>query len=121
VLHHPDDDPLGGFGLPKPHGLSDFVEGLARWHNRVIGYAVTLVTDSYPRFRLAPRARAVTAYAHGMEQPGLGDRLPFRGPRLRCGQFGVFRGPGDRPQHRYCVCRAGQAQRQCQGARRRGE
>jgi len=54
VLHHPDDDPLGGFGLPKPHGLSDFVEGLARWHNRVIGYAVTLVTDSYPRFRLAP-------------------------------------------------------------------
>ena len=54
VLHHPDDDPLGGFGLPKPHGLSDFVEGLTRWHNRVIGYAVTLVTDSYPRFRLAP-------------------------------------------------------------------
>ena len=41
VLHHPDDDPLGGFGLPKPRGLSDFVEGLARWHNRVIGYAVT--------------------------------------------------------------------------------
>jgi hypothetical protein len=40
VLHHPDDDPLGGFGLPKPRGLSDFVEGLARWHNRVIGYAV---------------------------------------------------------------------------------
>jgi hypothetical protein len=54
VLHHPDDDPLGGFGLPKPRGLPDFVEGLARWHNRVIGYAVTLVTDSYPRFRLAP-------------------------------------------------------------------
>src|SRR6266516_4552110 len=23
-----------------------------------------------------------------MEQPGLGERLPFRGPRLRCGQFG---------------------------------
>ena len=54
VLHHPDDDPLGGFGLPKPRGLSDFAERLARWHNRVIGYAVTLVTDSYPRFRLAP-------------------------------------------------------------------
>lgn len=44
-----------------------------------------------------------------------------RAGRLRCGQFGVFRGPGDRPQHRYCVCRAGQAQRQWQGARRRGE
>ena len=54
VLHHPDDDPPGGFGLPKPHGLSDFVEGLARWHNRVIGYAVTLVTDSYPRSGLRP-------------------------------------------------------------------
>lgn len=40
--------------MPKPGGLSDFVEGLARWRNRVIGYAVTLVTDFYPRFRLAP-------------------------------------------------------------------
>jgi hypothetical protein len=54
VLHHPGHDPLGGFGLPKPGGLSDFVEGLARWHTRMIGYAVTLITDSYPRFRLAP-------------------------------------------------------------------
>jgi hypothetical protein len=32
----------------------DFVAGVARWHNRVIGYAVTLVTDAYPPFRLAP-------------------------------------------------------------------
>ena len=37
-----------------PRGLFGFVEGVARWHNRVIGYAVTLVTDSYPPFRLAP-------------------------------------------------------------------
>ncbi|HET8998283.1 MAG TPA: DUF4389 domain-containing protein, partial [bacterium] len=37
-----------------PRGLFDFVAGVARWHNRVIGYAVTLVTDSYPPFRLAP-------------------------------------------------------------------
>jgi hypothetical protein len=37
-----------------PRGLFDFVEGVTRWHNRVIGYAVTLVTDSYPPFRLAP-------------------------------------------------------------------
>jgi Domain of unknown function (DUF4389) len=37
-----------------PRGLFDFVEGVARWHNRVIGYALTLVTDSYPPFRLAP-------------------------------------------------------------------
>ena len=37
-----------------PRGLFDFVEGVARWHNRVVGYAVTLVTDIYPPFRLAP-------------------------------------------------------------------
>jgi hypothetical protein len=37
-----------------PRGLFDFVEGVIRWHNRVIGYALTLVTDTYPPFRLAP-------------------------------------------------------------------
>jgi Domain of unknown function (DUF4389) len=37
-----------------PRGVFDFVEGVARWHNRVIGYALTLVTDVYPPFRLAP-------------------------------------------------------------------
>ncbi len=37
-----------------PRAMFDFVEGVARWHNRVIGYAVTLVTDAYPPFRLAP-------------------------------------------------------------------
>jgi len=37
-----------------PRGMFDFVEGVARWHNRVIGYAVTLVTDAYPPFRLEP-------------------------------------------------------------------
>jgi hypothetical protein len=37
-----------------PRGLFDFVEGVTRWHSRVIGYALTLVTDSYPPFRLAP-------------------------------------------------------------------
>jgi Domain of unknown function (DUF4389) len=35
-----------------PRGLFDFVEGVIRWHNRVIGYSVTLVTDEYPPFRL---------------------------------------------------------------------
>jgi hypothetical protein len=35
-----------------PRGLFDFVEGVIRWHNRVIAYAVTLVTDEYPPFRL---------------------------------------------------------------------
>jgi Domain of unknown function (DUF4389) len=37
-----------------PRGLFDFVEGVYRWHNRVIGYALILVTDRYPPFRLQP-------------------------------------------------------------------
>ena len=37
-----------------PRGLFDFVEGVTRWNNRVIGYATTLVTDAYPPFSLAP-------------------------------------------------------------------
>lgn len=36
-----------------PRGLFTFVEGVLRWNNRVIGYAITLVTDVYPPFRLA--------------------------------------------------------------------
>jgi uncharacterized protein DUF4389 len=36
-----------------PRGIFDFVEGVIRWHNRVIGYALTLVTDRYPPFSLA--------------------------------------------------------------------
>jgi Domain of unknown function (DUF4389) len=37
-----------------PRGLFDFVEGVIRWHTRVIAYAFTLVTDAYPPFRLSP-------------------------------------------------------------------
>jgi hypothetical protein len=37
-----------------PRGLFDFVEGVYRWHNRVIGYALILVTDQYPPFSLRP-------------------------------------------------------------------
>jgi len=37
-----------------PRGIFDYVEGVIRWHNRVVGYALILVTDRYPPFRLAP-------------------------------------------------------------------
>jgi len=37
-----------------PRGLFDYVEGVIRWHNRVVGYAYILVTDAYPPFRLGP-------------------------------------------------------------------
>jgi hypothetical protein len=36
-----------------PRGIFDFVEGVIRWHNRVVGYAFILVTDRYPPFRLS--------------------------------------------------------------------
>jgi Domain of unknown function (DUF4389) len=37
-----------------PRGIFDYVEGVIRWHNRVVGYAFILVCDQYPPFRLGP-------------------------------------------------------------------
>jgi hypothetical protein len=36
-----------------PRGIFDFVEGVIRWHNRVVGYAFILVTDRYPPFSMS--------------------------------------------------------------------
>jgi len=36
-----------------PRGMFDFVEGVIRWNNRVLAYALVLVTDQYPPFRLS--------------------------------------------------------------------
>ncbi len=35
-----------------PRRMFGFVQGVIRWHNRVIAYAFTLVTDRYPPFRM---------------------------------------------------------------------
>ena len=35
-----------------PRTLFEFIEGVIRWHNRVVGYALILVTDRYPPFSL---------------------------------------------------------------------
>ena len=37
-----------------PRGLFDYIEGVIRWHNRVVGYMFILITDRYPPFQLRP-------------------------------------------------------------------
>jgi hypothetical protein len=37
-----------------PRGIFNYLEGVGRWHNRVVAYAAILVTDQYPPFRLSP-------------------------------------------------------------------
>lgn len=36
-----------------PRGIFDFIQGVLRWHNRVVAYALLMVTDRYPPFGLA--------------------------------------------------------------------
>ena len=36
-----------------PRGIFDFVQGVMRWQNRVVAYAIVLVTDQYPPFSLS--------------------------------------------------------------------
>jgi len=36
-----------------PRAIFDYVEGVIRWQNRVVGYAFILITDQYPPFSLA--------------------------------------------------------------------
>jgi hypothetical protein len=35
-----------------PQSAFDFVVGVMRWNNRVVGYALLMVTDHYPPFSL---------------------------------------------------------------------
>ena len=37
-----------------PPTVFDFIEGVFRWHNRVLAYAFLLITDTYPPFSLDP-------------------------------------------------------------------
>jgi hypothetical protein len=37
-----------------PRSLFDYLVGVGRWYNQVLAYAVILVTDRYPPFRLSP-------------------------------------------------------------------
>ena len=39
-----------------PREIFGYVEGVIRWHNRVVGYGLILVTDEYPPFRLSDPA-----------------------------------------------------------------
>jgi hypothetical protein len=37
-----------------PRPLFNYIDGTIRWHNRVVAYALILLTDAYPPFRLRP-------------------------------------------------------------------
>jgi hypothetical protein len=76
------------FTLSYPRGLFDFVEGIIRWNVRVTGYALTLVTDQYPPFRL-PRSRtwpaALSRRQDRYEVPGPAGQVLVGGAQDRGG------------------------------------
>jgi hypothetical protein len=53
-----------------PRGIFEFVEGVIRWHNRVVGYAFILVTDRYPPFSLSQREAPPQEPPPAPEYPG---------------------------------------------------
>jgi Domain of unknown function (DUF4389) len=52
-----------------PRGIFEFVEGVIRWHNRVVGYAFILVTDRYPPFSLSQSEAPPSAPPPAPEYP----------------------------------------------------
>jgi hypothetical protein len=52
-----------------PRGIFNFVEGVIRWHNRVVGYAFILVTDRYPPFSMSQREAPPSSAPEHPPQP----------------------------------------------------
>jgi hypothetical protein len=87
---------------PVPRGLFGFVEGVIRWNDRVIGYALTLVTDEYPPFRLSRSHR--TARARAAARPpawGADDHPRSHAPLPEAARAPAWPGPSPpRPKPR---------------------
>ena len=64
-----------------PSGMFHFVEGVIRWNNRVLAYALLLVTDQYPRSGWPPD-RSGAGGGRGCPAAGGGPRPPERGPAI---------------------------------------
>ena len=56
-----------------------FVEGVIRWNIQVTAYTLTLVTDRYPPFRLAPLGSATRGVRPCREHQAIQALLAWRG------------------------------------------